>query len=300
MNKQFTATLLTLAIASSCQFGNPKNTEGTIICTTTVVADLIENIAPPTLSIMGPGTDPHLYKSKSGDHQLMNEAEIIAHSGLHLEGKLSDALSHLSSKKNVICLSNGIPENKLISAADFGGIHDPHYWFDVDLVRSSVEFAVKKMISFRPQDSVIITANLTRYLTQLDSASEVWLQRIEALPKEKRILVTAHDAFSYFGKKYNFTVKGIQGASTAAEAGLKDITELVDYICEKEVKAIFVESSVSERNVKAIIEGCQKKGHALKIGGTLYSDALGSKEGPAGTYLSFMDYNIKTIVDALK
>ena len=292
--------MLFCSMLLACNSNTTKPSDHALICTTTIVADLMEQIAPPTYAIMGPGTDPHLYKSKSGDHQLMNDAITIVYSGLHLEGKLSDALSHLSKRKNVICLSDGIAKDQLIQSGDFASVYDPHFWFDVDLVRIAVINASKKLIQFQPSDSTLIANNLTQYLNQLDSASRSWEILIQGLPLDKRILVTAHDAFGYFGKKYNFTVKGIQGASTAAEAGLKDITELVDFICEKKIKAIFVESSVSERNVKAIVEGCQKKGHKLLIGGTLYSDALGSKEGPAGTYINFMHQNIKTIVNALK
>lgn len=273
---------------------------GYIVCTTNIVADLIDQIKPPSVAIMKPGTDPHLYKSKSGDHQLFNSAQVIVYSGLHLEGKITDALEHLAHSKKVINLSDGIPIKKLISNADFGGSFDPHFWFDIDLYQLTVEHASTALTEAFPDKKDSIRTRANAYLNAI-KATEIELKdEINKLPVESRILVTAHDAFSYFGRKYNFIVKGVQGASTASEAGLKDITLLVDYIIKNKVPAIFVESSVSERNIKAIIEGCAGAGHPVKLGGTLYSDALGAKKGEAGTYLKMMKYNIRTITNALQ
>ncbi len=277
-----------------------KTESKTIVCTTTIVSDLVNNIKPPSISLMGPGVDPHLYKSKSGDHQSLNNAEVIVYSGLHLEGKMTSALQSLSKQKKVIALTDGIEPTKLIRSKDFGASFDPHFWFDIDLYKSSVEYCAKELQSHFTEDSILIAQNTTKYLIEIDKTTQLLLNEVSQLPVPNRVLITAHDAFSYFGKKYNFNVIGIQGASTASEAGLKDITMLVDYIIKEKVPSIFVEASVSERNVKAIIEGCKSKGHDLKLGGTLYSDALGGKDSGADTYLSMMQTNINTIISALK
>ena len=300
MKKQLNQILM-LVFVYSVSLTSCNNTNQTehIVCTTNIVSDLINQIKPPSISIMGPGTDPHLYKSKSGDHQLLNDAKVIVYSGLHLEGKLTDALENLEKKKKVINLSAGINSNDLIRSADFGGSSDPHFWFDIDLYKNAVIHTSKELKNSFPLQKSIIENNTNNYLKKIDSTSLILDNIINQLPVKQRILITAHDAFNYFGKRYNFTVKGVQGASTAAEAGLKDITNLVNYIINNNVPAIFVESSVSERNINAILEGCRNKGHQVKLGGLLYSDALGDVNGNEGTYLSMMTYNIRTIANAL-
>lgn len=285
-----------LAFLSSCS--SPTELD-TIVCTTTIVADVVEHLKPPGVAIMGPGVDPHLYKSKSKDHRMLNEAKVIVYSGLHLEGKMTDALENLSKKKAVINLSQGIKKDHLLKSADFAGSYDPHFWFDVKLYQEAVVHCSAELQKHFPEQKVVIAANCDAYILHLDSLFENLQTTLNNLPAEKRILITAHDAFSYYGKSHNMTVKGIQGASTAAEAGLQDITNLVDFIIDKKVAAIFVESSVSERNIEAIIEGCNKKGHDLHLGGSLFSDALGSKDSGGETYGKMMTHNTQTIVNAL-
>ena len=289
--------LILITLMWSCN--NSTSSKKIIVSTTSIAGDIVEHILPPGYVLMGPGVDPHLYKSKSGDHTLLNKADVIVYSGLHLEGKMTDALNSLSQTKTVINLSNGIDPKNLITSVDFGGSFDPHFWFDIDLFMESVKHCSKLLMLKFPNDSVAIKTNTTKYLLELDSTQKYLAQKVSELPKEKRVLITAHDAFSYFGKKYNFTVKGIQGASTASEAGLKDITLLVDYIIEHKVRSIFVESSVSERNINAIIEGCKSKNYPIKLGGTLYSDALGDKKSGAGTYSGMTKHNINVICNAL-
>lgn len=284
------------ALLYSCSSSNKKES---IICTTTIVADVVNHLKPPGVSLMGPGVDPHLYKSKSGDHSLLNEAKVIVYSGLHLEGKMSDALENLSTKKPVIKLTDGIREQDLLRSEDFAGSYDPHFWFDIHLFQDAVKHCSTELQKHFPEFKDIIISNTTNYLIELDSISNEINILLHQLPVEKRILITAHDAFSYYGKSYNIKVKGIQGASTAAEAGLKDIINLVDFIIKNEVSAIFVESSVSKRNIEAIIEGCEKKGHHLFLGGSLYSDALGSRDIGGETYVKMMIHNTRTIVNAL-
>lgn len=292
--------IITLFAIATLNFACDSEEQVDILSTTNIVADVVNNIKPPSLSLMGPGTDPHLYKSKSGDHLKMNQAKTIIYSGLHLEGKLTEALEHLSKQKTVVPLSAGIPESKLIVSEDFGGKADPHFWFDIDLMKLAVLQVSESLQMSFPEHVADIQNNTNRYVEKLDSTNESLEQVVNELSVEQRVLVTAHDAFGYFGKRYNFKVIGIQGASTASEAGLRDISNLVEYIVENKVPAIFVESSVSERNVNAIIEGCKNKNWDLKLGGTLYSDALGDENSPASNYLNMMDHNVNTIVSALK
>jgi manganese/zinc/iron transport system substrate-binding protein len=284
------------ALLQSC---NTTDSHDTIVCTTTIVADVVNHLKPPSISLMGPGVDPHLYKSKSGDHKSLNNAKVIVYSGLHLEGKMTDALENLATKKPVIKLTDGISELKLLRSEDFSGSYDPHFWFDIRMFQDAVKHCSVELQKHFPEHKDSIILNTHNYLTELDSVANEINILMHQLPFEKRILITAHDAFSYYGKAYSIKVKGIQGASTAAEAGLKDITNLVDYIIQNNVSAIFVESSVSERNIAAIIEGCNNKGHQLKLGGSLYSDALGSMESGGETYSKMMIHNTQTIVNAL-
>jgi len=287
---------ISLPILHSCS--TQKKSES-IVCTTTIVADVVDHLKPPSISLMGPGVDPHLYKSKSGDHLLLNDAKVIVYSGLHLEGKMTDALENLSTKKPVINLTDGIATQKLLRSDDFAGSYDPHFWFDIHLFQDAVKHCGLELQKHFPEDKATIALNTKKYVDELDSLAKEINILMHQLPIEKRILITAHDAFSYYGKAYNIKVKGIQGASTAAEAGLKDITNLVDFIITNKVSAIFVESSVSERNIEAIIEGCKKKGHKLLLGGSLYSDALGSPKTGGETYVKMMIHNTQTIVNAL-
>jgi len=281
---------------SSCA---PVIEKDTIVCTTTIVADIVNHLKPPSVGLMGPGVDPHLYKSKSNDHLLLNESKVIVYSGLHLEGKMTDALENLSTKKSVIKLSEGIDPTLLITSPDFAGSYDPHFWFDINLYQDAVKHCSSELQKQFPQFKDTIASNTKLYLLALDNLAKDIDSMFLELPKEKRILITAHDAFSYYGKAHEMKVKGIQGASTAAEAGLKDITDLVDYIIKNKVSAIFVESSVSKRNIEAIIEGCDRKGHELSLGGSLFSDALGDTTTGGETYIKMMIHNSRTIVNAL-
>lgn len=295
--KIFPLVIFFLSLISSCA---PPVKKDTIVCTTTIVVDIVNHLKPPSVGLMGPGVDPHLYKSKSNDHLLLNESKVIVYSGLHLEGKMTDALENLSTKKPVIKLSDGIESTNLITSPDFAGSYDPHFWFDINLYQEAVKHCSIQLQKHFPESRDTIASNTKSYLLALENLAYEIDSLFVDLPQENRILITAHDAFSYYGKAHNMNVRGIQGASTAAEAGLKDITNLVDYIIKNKVSAIFVESSVSKRNIEAIIEGCDGKGHKLSLGGSLFSDALGDTTTGGETYIKMMIHNTRTIVNALK
>jgi len=271
-----------------------------IVCTTGMVADLAKNIAGERAKVthlMGAGVDPHLYKSSPGDVAELMSADVVFYSGLHLEGKMTDVFEQLAKTKPVVPIAENIPHEHLL---DDGGLHDPHVWFDVSLWLQAAKQVTKTLAEFDPAKKAEYEERervLAQRLTDLDAFCKTELAKI---PAERRVLVTAHDAFRYFGKAYQIEVRGIQGVSTDSEAGVKQINELVDFLVQRKIKAIFVETSVSEQNVKSLLEGCKAQGHEVVIGGELFSDAMGEDGTPEGTYEGMIRHNVTTIVKALQ
>ncbi len=276
-----------------------------IITTTGMIADAIENITgdkATVIALMGPGIDPHLYKASQGDLTKLREADIIFYNGLHLEGKMQEIFDQLSKERAVFAISASIDEKKLRNIAQVSGIssHDPHLWFDVMLWSECVEEIGKKLSETDKKNAALYQENTKIYLEKLKKLDEEVRNKISSIPPANRILITSHDAFGYFGRAYGIEVKGLQGISTAAEFGLKDITDMVNMVIELKVKAVFVESSVSEKSINAVREGCEQKGHNLKSGGTLFSDAMGAKNTPKGNYIGMVQHNTNIIYEALK
>jgi manganese/zinc/iron transport system substrate-binding protein len=301
LNRWLLAISVLIFIASCKEEG--KSNEGiAVVVTTTIVSDIAHQVLPTSFKIknlMGVGVDPHLYKSKSSDHRDLENADLIIYSGLHLEGKMTSIFETLSQKKKVFALSDGISKESLIPLAENYSSYDPHFWTNPTLTKKGIQHLSEQLQKAFPshKDSINIKTNL--YLSELNSASQKIDSILSSIPKNKKVLITAHDAFSYFGHKYDFDIEPVQGVSTVTEAGLRDITNLIATIVEKQIPAIFIESSVSERNILAIQEGCKNKGFKVKIGGTLYSDALGEKKGEAGTYIDFLLHNARTIASGL-
>ena len=289
----------------SCSIGEQKN-DGVpkVICTTGMLGDAVKNILEGSeaeiITLMKAGVDPHLYKATQGDVENLMQSDIIVYNGLHLEGKMGDIFGKLEKRKKIIVASDGIPKNRLINNTDFKGAQDPHIWFDVELWTMALEHIKNELIATNKFDSSKINQNWDNYKTQLIELDQWAAQEISEIPEAQRTLITSHDAFSYFGKAYNIPVKGLQGISTVSEYGLKDITTLVDFIIENKIKAVFVESSVSSRSMKAVVEGCQASGHAVKIGGTLFSDSMGGEGTVEGTYLGMLRHNVELICKELK
>ena len=274
-----------------------------IACTTGMIADMLSNIAGEQAEIsalMGPGVDPHLYKASQGDIKILNQADAIFYNGLHLEGKLQEILEKMARKKKVVPISQNLPENRLRSLDGKEGLHDPHIWFDVQLWAMTIDLVVDELSALDEQNTVLFRQRGEAYRAELDSLHEWVLEQISTIPEEQRVLITAHDAFAYFGKIYNIEVMGLQGISTMAEYGLNDVTRLVDLVVERQIKAVFVESSVSQRSINAVREGCKAKGYEVKIGGTLYSDAMGAPGSGADNYIGMVKSNVEAIVSALK
>ena len=289
----------------SCQTtdNKPVNDKINIVCTTGMIADMVENIAGEeanVLAIMGPGVDPHLYKASHGDLTLLRNADIIFYNGLHLEGKMQEIFEHLAKTKPVYALSDELTESDLITVDDKSNTHDPHIWFDVSLWNKTSLVVLDKLIEFDSKNTKLYSDNNIEYNNQLNELHQWVIINILTISESNRVLITSHDAFSYFGKAYQIRVKGLQGISTSTEFGLKDVSEMIDLIVDNNIKAVFVESTISERSLNAVVEGCKAKNHVVEIGGTLYSDAMGNKATPEGTYIGMVKHNVNTIVKALK
>lgn len=274
-----------------------------VVTTTGMIADAVRHIAGDKAkveAIMGTGVDPHVYKATQKDLEMLSQADIIFYNGLHLEGKMGDVLKKLSRQKPTVAVAKGVEEQRLMAPQNYEGAHDPHIWFDLDLWAQAVEYAGQQLAEFDADHKTYYQKNTRAYMDQLKELDQ-WVQKkIAQIPKKQRVMITAHDAFGYFGRAYDIEVKGLQGISTVSEFGLKDVTNMVDLIVGRNIQAVFVESSVSERSLKAVVEGCQKRGHDVIIGGTLYSDAMGPKGTPEGKFLGMVKYDVNTIVKALK
>jgi len=275
-----------------------------IVATTTMLADLSTVIGGDRVSVnglMGPGIDPHLYQASAGDVSLMQKADVVVYNGLHLEGKMGEIFENLSSQGPAgICIEKGLDESMLLAWEDDSSIHDPHIWFDVSLWEDAAKTVAKGLAEADPNGKADYEANLDAYLKELNETDQYIRGRAAELPEAQRVLVTAHDAFQYFGKAYGFEVRGLQGISTDAEAGTADVSDLAGFIVERQIKAIFVESSVPPKTIEALQAAVKAKGFDVSIGGELYSDSLGDAQSGADTYILTVKANIDTIVDALK
>lgn len=302
------AILLFTLLASACTQTDNRGTmaEGQrmkVLTTTSILKDAVYNIAGDAAeveSVMGSGVDPHLYKATQGDLQKMMDADMIVYNGLYLEGKMGEVLEKLSRQKTVVTATASIPKDKLRASAQYANSNDPHVWFDVQLWQEVVKHVSQQMQEKDPANAEVYKQNTQAYLQELDELNQWVAQQIQTIPEQQRILITAHDAFGYFGDAYSIKVRGLQGISTVSEFGLQDVSSLVKYIVENKIKAVFVESSVSPKAIEAVVVGCRERGHEVEIGGTLYSDALGEDGTPEGTYTGMVRHNVTTIVSALR
>jgi manganese/zinc/iron transport system substrate-binding protein len=272
------------------------------IATVGMVADVVRNVGGEHVAVtqlMGAGVDPHLYKSTRDDVQTIMSGDIVFYSGLMLEGKMIDTLVKVSRTKPVYAVTEMIEEQSLLEPADFAGHYDPHVWMDLSAWAKCVDAVSKALSEFDPLHASEYQANAVAYRKQLMDLYEYGRQSIATIPEKSRVLITSHDAFNYFGRAYGIDVQGVQGISTESEAGLQRVNELVDLIVDKQVKAVFVESSVPRKNIEAIASGARARGHEVAIGGELYSDAMGEEGTYEGTYLGMLDHNITLTTRAL-
>ncbi|TXE13108.1 manganese transporter [Seonamhaeicola algicola] len=300
--KKVVLILCVLSMVFSCKSNKKSSGKLQIVTTTTMITDLVKNIGGDVVDIkglMGSGVDPHLYKASEGDVTKLANADIIFYNGLHLEGKLVEVFEKMKNKKT-IAIANALDKNTLIGSEYFASNYDPHIWFNIDYWLQAGAFVTKTLEVELPEQAETFRKNWESYHAQLVTLKQEISGIIETLPQEKRILVTAHDAFNYFGKSFHFEVVGLQGLSTATEAGVQDVQKLAAFIIENKVNAIFVESSVPKRTIEALQAAVKSKNHEVAIGGTLYSDALGTTATVEGTYIGMYKYNVKTIIEALK
>jgi manganese/zinc/iron transport system substrate-binding protein len=275
-----------------------------VTATVTMLSDLVANVGGERVEVqalMGPGVDPHLYKATAADVAKLRNADVIFYVGLLLEGKMQNHFTELARRKKfVYAVTEGIPEDQLLEPEDFGGHYDPHVWFDPTLWARCADVVASGLSEFDPAGRRHYETRAAALRKKLEDLHRWSLEKVSELPPERRILVTSHDAYNYFGRAYGFQVVGLQGISTVTEAGLADVTKLVDFIKANQVKAIFVESSVPPTAIQRISRDAR-----VKIGGELFSDALGTpgqiENGyDLGTYEGMVRHNITTIVEALK
>lgn len=278
-------------------------THHTIVATTAMIGDSVRHVAGDrgqVESLMGEGVDPHLYRPTRSDVARLIRADFIFFNGLNLEPQMEPALDRIAATgKPVVALAEAVDIAGRLSPPEFGGHFDPHVWMDPSLWTVTVDMARQTLSAADPAGVEIYAANAERHVERLLALHRYAEEILKTVPSEARVLVTAHDAFNYFGRAYDFEVIGIQGISTESEAGLRRIEELVDLLVERGIPAVFVESSVSARNVQALVDGAAARGHAVRIGGQLYSDAMGAPGTYVGTYIGMIDHNVTTIARAL-
>jgi manganese/zinc/iron transport system substrate-binding protein len=309
MKKIILVVLLTALLISACSTSGGESQlpiserKVNVVTTTGMIADIAKNIGGErvqVIALMGPGVDPHLYKASEGDVIRLQEADVILYNGLHLEAQMGDVLERLNDfGVKTVAVSDKIDRSHLLSPPEFQGNYDPHVWFDVTLWMRAVEQVRDTLVEIDSASAATYESNAKEFLAELEDLHQYVLDQANTVPAEQRILITAHDAFNYFGRAYGFDVRGLQGISTEAQAGTADVQSLADFIVEQQIPAIFVESSVPQRNVEAVQAAVQAQGFEVRIGGSLFSDAMGSEGTPEGTYVGMVKHNIDTIVTAL-
>ena len=273
-----------------------------VVATTGMIADAVREIGGDLVEVtalMGPGVDPHAYRQTRTDILALARADVVFWNGLYLEAQMEDFLETLSTRTSVIAVAEALPEENLISHDDYADRFDPHIWMNPDYWLYAVAAVEKSLSEAAPEHADVFGENAEAYLGRVAQIATYQADMLDTVPDASRVLISAHDAFNYFGQAYDFDVIGIQGISTESETGVNRIRELVDMIVERDVRAVFVESSVSDRSIRALIEGAAAQGHELKIGGELFSDAMGVPGTYEGTYIGMIDHNATTITRAL-
>ncbi|MHC5023739.1 MAG: metal ABC transporter solute-binding protein, Zn/Mn family [Planctomycetota bacterium] len=289
--------------AAATSASSPAAAPYRVVTTVGMVGDIVREVAgdrATVSNIIGEGVDPHLYKPTRSDVADLLRADVVIYSGLMLEGKMADALVKVGrAGKPVYAVTERIDEAYRLQPPEFQGHDDPHVWMDVRGWMKAVETVAAALSEHDPPGEATYHANARRYLRALSELDDYARRSIATIPKSRRVLITAHDAFNYFGRAYDIEVRGIQGISTESEAGLEDINRLIGLIVERDIRAVFVETSVADRNVRALIEGARARGHDVVIGGSLFSDAMGRPGTYQGTYIGMIDHNVTTITRAL-
>ncbi len=272
-----------------------------VVTTTMMLEDAVINIAGDFVrvhGIMGPGVDPHVYRATPADFRRLEQADLIIYNGHFLEARLSEILARMPDRTHAA--TEVLDETRLIEAYEYGGNFDPHVWFDVALWAEVVKGIGERLGELLPDEARSISENTEQYIQELYLLHDWVAHRIDEIPEQRRLLITAHDAFGYFGKAYNIRVEGLQGLSTQSEYGLQDVSGMVRLIMDRQVPAIFLETSIAPRSVQSLINGVKERGGEVRLGGELFSDAMGERGTEEGTYIGMVRHNVNTIVEALK
>ena len=297
--------LMLSLVLFSCREGEKEAKTGKlkILCTTSMIGESMSRIVGDSMelvTLMGPGVDPHLYKPTPSDLKKMEEADIIVLNGLHLEGKMAEVLGKLKTKQILHMSEFVLDKNRFINNTEFENAQDPHFWFDTDLWKESLGFITDLFRQLDKKNADYYYSNWKKYEAEIIETEDYVAKQMSQIPDTSKVLITSHDAFSYLGRKFDIEVRGLQGISTVVEFGLKDVADIVDFIVERDIKSIFVESTVSDKAMQAVVDGVKEKGGEVRIGGTLYGDALGDPDAPEGTYLGMLKHNAKTISNGLR
>ena len=290
--------LAVLATAPMVQAHSKLN----VVATTGMIADAVRRVGGEFVEVralMGPGVDPHGYRQTRSDIVAMTRSDLVLWHGLYLEAQMERFFEDLGEKRPVVAVAESLDKDSLLSHADYEGRFDPHVWMDPTIWADVVAAVAEALSAAQPANADAFVRNATVYQAELSDLAQYAKEVIAKVPQDARVLVTAHDAFSYFGEGYGFEVIGIQGISTASEAGLNRISQIVDTLVARDIRAVFVETSVSDRNMRALIEGAEAQDHKVEIGGSLYSDAMGEAGTYTGTYIGMIDHNVTTIARAL-
>jgi manganese/zinc/iron transport system substrate-binding protein len=273
-----------------------------VVATIGMIGDAAERIGGDRVrvtSLMGPGVDPHLYKARAGDVRRLSRADLVLYNGLHLEAAMGEVLEELGQRQRTVAVSTGVDRSQLTAPPEFGGSYDPHIWFDVSLWMGAVRRIGQALEEADPQHAAEYASRTADYLAEL-AGLDAWVRRRTAtVPPERRVLITAHDAFGYFGRAYGFEVLGLQGISTTSEAGTSDVQRLASLIVARRIPAVFVETSIPRRTIEAVQAAVAARGFRVEIGGELYSDAMGDAGTPEGNYIGMVRHNVETIVTGL-
>ena len=273
-----------------------------VVATTGMIADVVRNVGGDHVAVtglMGPGVDPHLYKASEGDVRRLWRARVIFYNGLHLEARMAEVLEHMDARTPTVAVTDLIDRERLLSPSEFAGAYDPHVWFDVRFWIDATEAVRQGLSEVDPARAEVYAANAAAYIGELEALDAYVRRRAAEVPRARRVLVTAHDAFNYFGRAYGFEVRGLQGISTASEAGTGDVQRIAELIATRRIPAVFVESSIPLRTIEAVQAAVRSRGFDVRIGGQLYSDAMGTPGTADGTYIGMVRHNIDTIVGAL-
>jgi len=296
--------LLLVAALAACVPREKQPAEGVlrVVATTGMIADAAQHVGGERVHVtglMGPGVDPHLYKARAGDVRRLASADVVLYHGLHLEAAMAEVLEEMGRRRHTVSVTRSLDRARLMSPPEYRGSYDPHVWFDVRLWMDVVQEVAAGLIEADPAGRAHYAARAESYTRELE-ALDVWIrERVSALPRDRRVLITAHDAFGYFGVAYSFDVMGLQGISTALEAGTGDVQRLAEEIVRRRIPAVFVETSIPQRTIQAVQAATQSRGFRVSIGGELYSDALGDAGTPEGSYIGMVRRNVETIVGAL-